>query len=77
MRLGLVSLGSTTIDFCLSMFSWVRFRQTKGAAKLPASLDHGGFLSPFVRIKDGRTSDIEAAQALRLPKGSIVAADRA
>ena len=41
------------------------------------ALDHSGHLPAFVTVTDGRTADIEAARALRLPKGSIVAADRA
>ena len=40
-------------------------------------LDHEGYLPTFVRVTNGKTSDIEAARALTLPKGSIVAADRA
>ena len=72
-----LSLDSTTADLCLSMFPWARFRRTKGAAKLHTCLDHDGFLPAFMRVTDGRASDIEAARALRLPAGSIVAADRA
>ena len=49
----------------------------EGAVKLPVGLDHGGYLPIFVRITDGKTSDIEAARALELPRGSIVVADRA
>ena len=71
-----LSLDSTTIDLCLSMFRWARFRRTRGAVKLHVCLDRGGFLPAFMRVTDGGTSDIEAARALRLPTGSIVAADR-
>ena len=73
----LLSLDSTAVDLRLSMFPWVRFRRTKGAVKLHVGLDHGGFLPAFMRVTDGRASDIKAARALRLPAGSIVAADRA
>ena len=73
----LFSLDSTTVDLCLSMFPWAKFRRTKGAVKLHVGLDHDGFLPAFMRVTDGRTSDIKAARALRLPAGSIVAADRA
>ena len=45
--------------------------------KVHVGLDHAGHLPSFVRVTDGKTADIEAARALRLPKGSIVAADRA
>ena len=45
--------------------------------KVHVGLDHEGYLPTFVRVTNGKTSDIEAARALTLPKGSIVAADRA
>ena len=73
----LYSLDSTFIDLCLSLFPWARFRRTKGGVKAHVALDHAGHLPAFLTVTDGRTADIEAARALRLPKGSIVAADRA
>ena len=73
----LLSLDSTTIDLCLAMFPWAGFRRTKSAVKLHVGLDQGGSPPAFMRVTDGRTSDIEAARSLKLPKGSIVAADRA
>ena len=73
----LYSLDSTVIDLCLSMFPWAKFRRTKGGLKAHVALDHAGHLPAFVTVTDGRTADIAAARSLRLPKGSIVAADRA
>ena len=73
----LYSLDSTVIDLCLAMFPWAKFRRTKGGVKAHVALDHAGHLPAFMTVTDARTSDIEAARALRLPKGSIVAADRA
>ena len=67
----LLSLDSTAVDLRLSMFPWVRFRRTKGAVKLHVGLDHGGFLPAFMRVTDGRASDIKAARALRLSAGTI------
>ena len=49
---------------------------TKGAVKLHVGLDHEGLLPAFVAITDGKTHDITAARALKLPKGSIVVMDR-
>jgi hypothetical protein len=43
----LVSLDSTLIDLCLSVFDWARFRCTKGAVKLHLVLDHDGYLPCF------------------------------
>ena len=73
----LYSLDSTFIDLCLSLFPWAGFRRTKGGVKAHVALDHAGHLPAFLTVTDGKTPDIEAARALRLPKGSIVAADRA
>jgi len=72
----LYSLDASTLDLCLSVFPWARFRTTKGAIKLHVGLDHDGLLPAFVSITDGKTQDITAARALQLPKGSIVVMDR-
>ena len=73
----LYSLDASTVDLCLSMFPWAKFKQTNGAVKLHVGIDHGGYLPTFVRITDGKRSDIEAARVLEVPRGSIVVADRA
>jgi hypothetical protein len=73
----LLSLDSTTIDLCLSLFPWADFRQTKGAIKLNLLLDHDGYLPAFAVITTGKTADVTTARLFILPKGSIVALDRA
>jgi hypothetical protein len=73
----LLSLDSTTIDLCLSLFPWADFRQTKGAVKLHLLLDHDGYLPDFAVITDGKTTDVITARHFTLPTGSIVAVDRA
>ena len=72
----LLSLDSTTIDLCLSLFPWADFRQTKGALKLHMLLDHDGYLPDFAVITDGKTPDVSVARYFTLPAGSIVAVDR-
>jgi len=72
----LYSLDASTIDLCLSVFPWAKFRTTKGAVKLHVGLDHDGLLPAFMTITDGKTHDITVARALQLPKGSILAIDR-
>jgi putative transposase len=72
----LYSLDASTIDLCLNVFPWAKFRSTKGAVKLHVGLDHDGMLPSFLTITDGKTHDITAARALQLPKGSIVVMDR-
>lgn len=72
----LYSLDASTIDLCLEMFPWARFRTTKGAIKLHVGIDHGGYLPSFVSITDGKVHDVTAGRALTLPAGSIVVFDR-
>ena len=72
----LYSLDASTIDLCLSVFPWAKFRTTKSAIKLHVGLNHDGYLPEFVTITDGKTSDVEMGRALQFPPGSIVAIDR-
>lgn len=72
----LYSLDASTVELCLSMYPWAKFKQTKGAVKLHVGIDHGGYLPSFMCITDGKTSDIEAARSLKLPSGSVIVADR-
>lgn len=72
----LLSLDSTTVELCASMFDWAHFRQTKGAVKLHLLLDHDGYLPVFGHLTDGKAGDVTVAQTLDFPKGSIVAMDR-
>ena len=63
----LVSLDSTVIDLCATLFDWAHFRRTKGAVKLHCLLDHDGYL-PSV--------DVRVARTLRLDPRTIVVMDR-
>jgi putative transposase len=71
-----MSLDSSTIDLCLSMFPWAKFRSTKGAIKLHVGLDHQGYLPTFLRVTDGKVHDMTIARDLELPAESIVVFDR-
>jgi hypothetical protein len=72
----LLSLDSTTISLCLSLFPWAEFRQTKGAIKLHLLLDHEGYLPTFALITNGKKHDVTMARQVPLAPGSIVAIDR-
>ena len=72
----LYSLDASTIDLCLSVFPWAKFRTTKGAVKLHVGLDHDGYLPAFVQITEGRVHEVNLARKLDLPGGSIVVFDR-
>ena len=72
----LLSLDSTVLELCASMFDWARFQRTKGAAKLHLLLDHDGFLPVFAHVTERTVADVSVAQQLVLPPGSIVVMDR-
>jgi hypothetical protein len=72
----LVSLDSTVIDLCISLFDWAKFRRTKGAVKLHLLLDHDGYLPAFGVITEGKVSDVKVAQGLSFEPGTVVVDDR-
>ena len=72
----LVSLDSTIIDVCLSMYDWAKYRRAKGAVKLHLVLDHDGYLPCFAYITDGKCHDVKVAHTLRFESGTIVVDDR-
>ena len=72
----LVSLDSSTLDLCLSMFNWAHFRRTKGAIKLHLLLDHDGYLPSFAVITEGKVADVKVVPQFRFLPGTIVAYDR-
>lgn len=71
-----VSVDSSTIDLCLSLYDWAKFRRTKGAVKLHLILDHDGYLPSFAVITDGKVSDVKVAHTLKFDPGTIVVYDR-
>ncbi len=73
----LVSLDATTIDLCVTMFDWARFRRTKGAIKLHLLLDHDGYLPEFAVITEGKVADVKMVPAFSFAPGTIVVDDRA
>jgi len=72
----LISMDSSTIDLCLEMFDWAKFRRTKGAIKLHLLLDHDGYLPCFAVVTEGNVSDIKVARQFHFDPGTIVVDDR-
>jgi hypothetical protein len=72
----LLSLDSSTIALCLSLFPWAKFRRTKGAVKLHLLLDHDGYLPTYAYISNGKKHDVTVARKVPLSPHSIVAMDR-
>lgn len=70
------ALDSTTIDLCLSVFPWARFRKTKGAVKLHTLLDLQGNIPTFIHISDGKLHDVNVLDILIPEPGSFYIMDR-
>jgi len=70
------ALDSTTIDLCLSLFPWARFRKQKGAIKLHTLLDLRGNIPSFIEITDGKIHDINILDILAPEPGSFYIMDR-
>jgi len=70
------ALDSTTIDLCLAMFPWARFRAAKGAIKMHTLLDLRGNIPSFVHISDGKMHDGHALDLLPVEAGAIYVMDR-
>jgi hypothetical protein len=72
----LLSLDSTTISLCLTLFPWAKFRRAKGGVKAHVLLDHDDYLPAYVLITEAKRSDVKLADSFALNPGSIVAIDR-
>lgn len=70
------ALDSTTIDLCLNLFPWARFRRTKGAIKLHTLLDLRGSIPTFISISHGKMADVRILDELILEPGSFYVMDR-
>ena len=73
----LYALDSTTIDLCLALFPWARFRRAKGAVKMHTLLDLRGNLPTSVFITDGKFHDVRILDELCFEAGAIYVFDRA
>jgi len=70
------ALDSTTIDLCLSLFPWARFRRRKGAIKLHTLLDLRGNIPCFVHISHGKMHDVTVLDQLPIEPGAFYVMDR-
>jgi len=70
------ALDSTTIDLCLSLFPWARFRSTKAAIKLHTLLDMRGPIPTMITISEGKQADVRILDELILEPGAFYVMDR-
>jgi hypothetical protein len=67
---------STTINLCLSLFSWAKFRRRKGAVKLHTLIDLRGNIPCFIHFSTGKVHDVNALDHLPLEAGAFYMLDR-
>jgi len=67
---------STTIDLCLSLFPWAKFRRRKGAVKLHTLIDLRGNIPCFIHFSTGKVHDVNALDYLTLEPGAFYMLDR-
>ena len=72
----LYALDSTTIDLCLSLFPWAKFRQHKGAVKMHTLLDLHGNIPTFIRVTDGKVHDVNVLDEILPEAGAFYVMDR-
>ena len=70
------ALDSTTIDLCMSLFPWAKFRKHKAAIKLHTLMALKGSIPTFIRITDGKVHDVNILDELVLESGAIYIMDR-
>ena len=70
------ALDSSTIDLCLSLFPWAKFRKRKGAVKLHTLLDLRGNIPSLIIITDGKVHDVNILDQLTIEAGAIYIVDR-
>ena len=70
------ALDASTIDLCLSVFSWAPFRSTKAAIKLHTLLDLRGNIPSFLHISDGKLHDVNVLDLLLPESGAFYIIDR-
>jgi hypothetical protein len=72
----LYALDSTTIDLCLSLFPWAKFRQRKAAVKMHTLLDLHGNIPTFIRVTSGDVHDVNILDEIMPEAGSFYVMDR-
>ncbi len=70
------ALDSTTVDLCLSLFPWAKFRKHKAAVKMHTLLDLRGSIPTFIRISDGLLHDVNILDEIVAEAGSFYIMDR-
>jgi IS4 transposase len=70
------ALDSTTIDLCLTLFPWAKFRRRKAAVKMHTLIDIHGSIPVFIHVSDGKMHDVNILDILEIEAGAIYLVDR-
>jgi len=70
------SIDATTIDLCLSLYDWAKFRTAKGAVKLHVKLNHSGYLPSFAVVTTGKVHETKVAPSIPLERGDVAIFDK-
>jgi hypothetical protein len=70
------ALDATTIDLCLSLFPWAKFRKRKGAVKVHTLLDLRGSIPALVIITHGKVCEVTVLDEVPLEPGALYIMDR-
>ena len=76
LKQSLYALDSMTIDLCLTLFPWARFRRAKAAVKMHTLLDLRGNIPTFIHITDGKVADVNVLDELLPEAGAFYVMDR-
>ena len=76
MKQTVYALDSTTIDLCLALFPWAKFRKRKGAVKMHTLLDLHGSIPTVIWITAGKVHDVKVLDKLLIEPGAIYVMDR-
>lgn len=72
----LYSFDATTIDLCLGLHDWAKFRKTKGGIKVQVKLNHSGYVPEFLTVTEAKRHEVKELPKLKLRSGDVVVFDR-
>ena len=70
------AIDSTTIDLCLSVFWWAKFRQTKAAVRIHTQFDIQTNIPTFIHLTDGRVHDVNFLDKIEYEPDGFYVLDR-
>ena len=73
----LYSFDATTIDLCLSLYDWAKFRKTKGGNKIHVKLNHRGYIPEFLTVTPAKRHEVKEMPKVPLKAGDVIVFDRA